>query len=82
MKKKPEPQEVLDKKRQATLQFMTVAERDEWINWYRRDGTQHFWGWLATFGPRWYKTKIGLKWRKVAKDRLKYWPDRNERFVE
>jgi len=67
--------------RRVTLEFKTKAERDEWMKWYVRDGSNNFWGWLATFGPRWWKTKIGLKWRKVAEDRLNNWPHDNERFV-
>lgn len=69
------------KDRQVTLEFKTKAERDEWMKWYARDGANNFWGWIATFGPNWHKTKIGLKWRKVAENRLKNWPNDNERFV-
>ncbi len=68
--------------KRITLEFKTNAERDEWVKWYCKDGSNHFWGWLASYGPRWWETKIGLKWRKVAEDKLKNWPKNNERFVE
>lgn len=82
MKKKLHPQDIDDPKRQVTLQFMTVAEKEEFIKWYARYGSNHFLEVLAQYGPKWYKTKIGLKWRKVAEDRLKYWPKNNERLIE
>jgi hypothetical protein len=82
MKKTPHPQDILDKSRQVTLQFKTKAERNEWMRWYRRAGSGHFWSLLSQYGPRWYKTKVGLKWRRVAEDKLKNWPKDNERFVE
>lgn len=82
MNKKLKPQSVLDRKRQATIQFYTKAERDMWMRWYYRSGHKHFSCHMMQYGPKWWKTKIGLKWRKAAEDRMKYWPDRNERFVE
>lgn len=77
---KKHPQDVLDKTRQVTLQFKTKAERDEWKRWYRRDGSRHFWGWLAHVGPK--RTKKDLYWRKVAEDKVTNWPKDNESFVE
>jgi hypothetical protein len=67
--------------RQITLEFKTKQERDVWVKWYCRQGSNNFWGWLSTFGPKWWKTKIGLKWRKVAEARLKNWPKDNEKFI-
>lgn len=81
MKKTPHPQSVIDKKRQVTLQFMTVAERNLFERWYRKWGCRHFAGHMMTYGPKWYKTPIGLHWRKVSEDRLKHWPKNNEVFV-
>jgi hypothetical protein len=78
---KNHPQSINDPKRQVTLQFMTVAEKNEFIRWYSRSGSNHFWCVLASYGPKWYKTKIGLKWRKVAEERIDKWPLNNERWV-
>ncbi len=83
--KKKHPQEVLDEKRQVTLQFSTVEEKDVWVKWYSTDGANYFWSWLATprwLSKRWWKTKKGLYWRKVAEDKLDNWPKDNERFVK
>ena len=82
MKKKPHPQEVFDRKRQATLQFMTAAEKKIWEEWYRGDGGTYFSHHLMGCGHNWWKTKKGLKWRRVAEERLKHWPKNNERFVK
>jgi hypothetical protein len=79
---KQHPQEINDPKRQVTIQFKTVKEAREFKKWYARSGSGHFWSLLSQYGPKWYKTKIGLKWRHVAEDRLKNWPKDNERFVE
>ncbi len=76
------PQEICDRKRQVTIQFKTVEEKKMFMKWYAGAGSSHFWGLLASYGPKWWKTKSGLKWRKVAEDRLKNWPKDNERFVE
>ncbi len=75
------PQSVLDPNRQATLQFLTKAERDLWEEWYRHSGCSHFSCFMMQCGPKWWKTKKGLHWRKVAEDRLDNWPFNNEVFV-
>ena len=67
--------------RRVTLEFKTKALRDEWMKWYARDGTTFFWSSLLTYGPRWYKTKVGLYWRKIAEHRIKHWEEYTEKFV-
>ena len=67
--------------KQITLEFETTAERDLWVKWYCRNGSNNFWGYMAGCGPKWWKTKSGLKWRKVAERRVDEWPKHNEKFV-
>ena len=79
---KKRPQEVLDRKRQVTLQFVTVAEAKLWKRWYANAGHKHFSCLMMQYGPRWWKTKAGLHWRKASESKIKNWPHENERFVE
>ena len=67
--------------RRVTLEFKTKELRDEWKKWYRRDGSNYFWGSLLTHGPKWYKTKAGLRWREIAEERMTNWDRDTERFV-
>jgi len=69
------------KNRRITLEFITKAERDMWVRWYYGAGHKHFACHMMQYGPKWYKTKAGLHWRKVAEARLENWPHNNEKFV-
>lgn len=80
-KAKLRPQEINDPERQVTLQFFTVAEKKLWMQWYRRSGCRHFSCMMMQYGPRWWKTKKGLYWRKQSESKLENWPWENERFV-
>jgi hypothetical protein len=59
--KNKHPQQILDKKRQVTIQFVTVAEAKLWKKWYARSGHRHFSSLMMRYGPKWWETKPGLK---------------------